>query len=241
MSVAEPSPAPAPPAPRMAWLPYVAPMVTFLVLTSLEGHLPASGDDSPSTWYPLAYAAKAAIVTAVVIACRSTWRDLRPRPSAGTLALAVGIGLAVTALWVGLDGFYPRFGSFGKRVGFDPGLIGNAAGRYAFIAVRLYGLVLLVPLFEELFWRSFGIRYVIDPDDFTRVPVGRVTPLAAGATAIVFATAHPIEWLPALLTGLAWAWLVHRTKSLTACVVSHATANLVLGIYVLTTHDWKYW
>ncbi len=243
MSIAEPSPvSPAePPAPRMAWLPYVAPMATFLVLTSLEGYLPGGSEETPSEWYPLAYAAKAAIVTAVVIACRSTWRDLRPRPSAGALALAVGLGLAVAAVWVGLDSLYPRFGSMGKRTGFDPNSIASTAGRIGFLAVRLYGLVLLVPLFEELFWRSLAIRYIVDPDDFTRVPVGKVTPMAAGATAVVFAMAHPVEWLPALLTGLAWAWLVHRTKNLTACVVSHATANLALGIYILTAHDWKFW
>lgn len=244
MTGTAPAPAPAPPetsAPRPAWLSYVAPMATFLALTSLEGYLPGGTDSSPSTWYPLAYGAKVAIVTVVVLACRPAWRDLRPRPSAGALALAVGLGLAVAAVWVGLDGFYPRFGSVGKRTGFDPGLIDYPANRIAFIVVRLYGLVLLVPLFEELFWRSFAIRYVVDPDDFTRVPVGRVTPLAAVATAVVFAMAHPIEWLPAVLTGLAWAWLVHRTKNLTACVVSHATANLALGIYVLTTHDWKFW
>jgi hypothetical protein len=98
-----------------------------------------------------------------------------------------------------------------------------------------------VPLFEELFWRSFAIRYLVDPDDFTRAPIGRVTPMAAGATAVVFAMAHPVEWLPAVLTGLVWAWLVHRTKSVSACVVSHVTANLALGIYVLTTHEWKFW
>ena len=52
--------------------------------------------------------------------------------------------------------------------------------------------------------------------------------------------AHP-EWLPALLTGLLWAWLLRQTRSLSACVLSHAVANLALGIYVLTTGDWKYW
>jgi CAAX prenyl protease-like protein len=225
----------------MAWLPYVAPMATFLALTSLEGYLPGTSEGSPSPWYPLAYAAKATIVTAVVIACRSAWRDLRPRPSAGALALAIGIGLAVAVAWVGLDSLYPQFGTVGNRTGFDPNSIASTAGRIGFLAVRFYGLVLLVPLFEELFWRSFAIRYVVDPDDFTRVPVGRVTPTAAVAISVVFALAHPIEWLPALLTGLAWAWLVHHTKNLTACVVSHVTANLALGIYVLTTHDWKYW
>jgi len=219
------------PTPKLAWLPYVAPMVTFLILTSLESYISS---------YPLAYAIKMVIVTGVVIACRSTWRDLRPLPSPAGWALAIVIGLWVTAVWVGLDGYYPTFKFLGgERSAFDPNELSPGV-RIGFLTMRLYGLVLLVPLFEELFWRSFGIRYVIDPD-FTRVPIGKVTPMAAAVTAVVFALAHPLEWLPALLTGLAWAWLVHRTKSVTACVVSHAVANLALGIYVLTTHTWKYW
>lgn len=234
--------APAPsPAPRASWLPYVAPMATFLVATSLEDYLPKAEGGPDPTWYPIAYAIKVAVVTAVVVACRSTWRDLRPWPSAGSVGLAVGIGLAVAAAWVGLDGLYPVptwFGG-GKRASFDPNVLPTAA-RLGFLAVRLYGLVLLVPFFEEVFWRSFAIRYVIDPE-FTRVPIGRVTPMAAGITAAVFAMAHPAEWLPALLTGLAWAWLLHRTRSLTACVISHAVANLGLGGYILATGAWKFW
>jgi uncharacterized protein len=72
------------------------------------------------------------------------------------------------------------------------------------------------------------------------VPIGKVTPLAAAVTSVAFGLAHP-EWLPGLITGLAWAWLVWRTKSLSACVVSHAVANLALGLYVIATGDWKYW
>ncbi len=237
----EPEPSGPEPSPsRLAWLPYVAPMVTFLVLTSLEDTLRKAKDGGPSpTWYPVAYAIKMVIVTAVMVACRSTWRDLR-RPSGAHVALATALGLAVAAIWVGLDGHYgalPFLG--GTRAAFNPNLMSPAA-RIGFLAVRLYGLVLLVPLFEELFWRSFGIRYAIDPD-FTRVPIGRITTMAATVTSVVFALSHPVEWLPALITGFAWAWLVYRTKSLTACVVSHAVANLGLGVYVLTTHAWKFW
>ncbi len=67
-----------------------------------------------------------------------------------------------------------------------------------------------------------------------------MTPLAAGVTSVLFALAHP-EWLPALLTGLLWAWLLWQTRSLSTCLISHAVANLALGIYVITTGDWKYW
>jgi CAAX prenyl protease-like protein len=223
------------------WLLYVAPMATFLILTSLEGYLPRPGEGAThSPWYPLAYAIKMAIVTAVVIACRSTWRDLRPMPTPGSVVLAVVVGLAVTAVWVGIDPYYPRLAFLGgSREGFDPTVLSPPA-RVGFLAVRFYGLVLLVPLFEELFWRSFGIRYVIDPD-FRRVPIGRVTPMAAWITSVVFALAHPVEWLPALLTGLAWAWLLHRSRSLTACVISHMTANLALGCYVLIAKAWRFW
>ena len=56
------------------------------------------------------------------------------------------------------------------------------------------------------------MRIVIDPE-FERVPVGRVTPASAAVTSLFFALAHP-EWLPALLTGLAWAWLLWKSKSL---------------------------
>ena len=171
--------------------------------------------------------------------CRSAWRDLSPRPGPGALALATALGLGVAALWVGLDGHYPELPFLGgKRSSFDPNAMPRA-GMIAFVAVRLLGLVILVPLIEELFWRSFLMRWVIDPD-FARVPIGKVTPLAAAVTSVAFGLAHP-EWLPGLITGLAWAWLVWRTKSISACVVSHAVANLALGLYVIATGDWKYW
>ena len=105
----------------------------------------------------------------------------------------------------------------------------------------MLGLVLVVPLFEELFWRSFVVRWIVDPDDFRKVAIGRVTPMAGAITAALFAVEHPAEWLPALLTGALWAWLLHWSKSVSACFISHAVANLGLGIYVLTKGQWKFW
>jgi CAAX prenyl protease-like protein len=182
-------------------------------------------------------------IALVVYACwlgRSAWGDLTPWPGWKTLGLAVGLGMLVTALWVGLDGVYPVFGGVGSRAAFNPNTLPTAP-KIGFLAVRLLGLVLVVPLFEELFWRSFVIRWIIDPDDFRRVPVGRVTLTAGAITATLFAVEHPAEWLPALLTGALWAWLLQRTRSVSACFVSHAVANLGLGIYVLATGQWKFW
>jgi CAAX prenyl protease-like protein len=219
-------------------LPYAVPIFTYVGLGGLEGYLPqVDGHPSP-VWYPIAYTVKVVITALLAWHYRSTWRDLRPTPSFRALGLAVVAGLLVWLLWIGLDGRYPTFQFLGGRVAFDPTLMSPIA-RWGFIGVRLLGLVILVPLVEELFWRSFLMRWLIDPE-FCNVPVGRVTPVGAGVTSVLFALVHP-EWLPALLTGLLWAGLLWRTRSLGACFVSHLTANLALGLYVLYSGDWKYW
>jgi CAAX prenyl protease-like protein len=189
-------------------------------------------------WYPLAYTAKVVITALLAWRYRATSRDFHPAPSWRVLAAAIVMGLIVCVLWIELDGHYPTFGFLGKRSAFDPASLAPIP-RWGFIGVRLLGLVILVPLVEELFWRSFLMRWLIDPE-FSNIPVGRVTPAAAGITSVLFAVVHP-EWLPALLTGLLWAGLLWRTGSLAACFVSHLVANLALGLYVIAFGQWKYW
>jgi len=98
----------------------------------------------------------------------------------------------------------------------------------------------VVPLIEELFWRSFLMRWLTNPN-FLAEPIGRVTATGFAFTSIGFAIEHP-EWLPALLTGAAWAALLWWSKSLIACVISHAMANLALGLYVVKTggEAWRF-
>lgn len=236
------------------WLPYVAPMAAYLLLTSAESFLPQGPEGSAHpTWYPVAYGVKAAVLLAVMWLCRSTWADLRIGPERRIdWVIAAVLGLAVAVVWVGAERLVeaavsasglalPSWlgGLSGRRMAFDPTVLSPGA-RIGFLGVRLVGLVLLVPVFEELFWRSFLMRFVIDPDDFRRIPIGRVTPLAVGVTSVGFAAAHP-EWLPALVTGLAWAWLLGRSRSVGVCVLSHVVANMGLGAYVLTTGDYRFW
>jgi CAAX prenyl protease-like protein len=144
----------------------------------------------------------------------------------------------VAALWVGLDGRIPALPFSEKRAAFDPGQLPGTA-RAAFLAVRFYGLVLVVPLMEELFWRSFLVRWLAH-QSFQEVPIGRVTPLAAVVTSGLFALAHP-EWLPALITGLLWVGLLRWTRSVAACFVSHLVANLALGGWILARGAWHLW
>ena len=104
----------------------------------------------------------------------------------------------------------------------------------------LLGPALLVPLIEEtLFWRSFLIRWLIDPD-FLKVPIGRVTPLAAGITSAVFAGSHP-EWLPGAPYGTAVGVAALADEVALRVRAEPRGREPVPGIYVVATGDWKYW
>jgi CAAX protease family protein len=131
---------------------------------------------------------------------------------------------------------YPHMG---LRVGFDPTLLTSDAGRFAFLLVRFFGLVLVVPLMEELFWRSLALRYLTAPN-FLSVPIGQFTRRAFLIMVAGFALTHP-EWLAAALTAVVYGAWVWRTRSVLGVVIAHATTNAVLGVYVLTTGRWYYW
>lgn len=224
-----------------SYWPYILPIGLFLLLTSFEGYLPhdAAGRVAPG-WYFGYYSLKLAAVVAAMVAGRAAFRrDLGPWPNLKVLGAAVALGLVVIVAWIGLERLpYPRIPLAGPRQGFDPAVLSPGL-RAAFLAVRLLGLIVVVPLFEELFWRSFLMRWVVD-QEFWKVPVGHVTAVSAVVTSALFAAAHP-EWLPALLTGLAWAGLLAWSRSLLACVISHVVANLALGLYVLQTGAWELW
>ncbi len=107
------------------------------------------------------------------------------------------------------------------------------------IAIRLLGSSIIVPVMEELFWRSFLLRYLVNPD-FRRIPIGTFTPSALAISVVLFGIEHN-QWFAGIIAGLLYTLLLHRTKSLFSCIVAHAVTNFLLGIYVLTTEQWQYW
>ncbi len=216
---------------RMPWLPWVLPFALFLVLTSLEGEF--------TGYYPWFYTAKIAIVTGVLLRLR--WFLPEAAPSKNGLGLAVGLGLILAVLWVLIDYITPYFGFLGTRIAYNPfHELPNWGGRIVFLLVRFYGLVVVAPICEELFYRGFLLRFVTDMDDFRRVPMGRFSRAAFAAVVVLMALSHP-EWLSALVFSAALCALLARTRSLFACIVCHGVANLALGVYVLVSHNWKLW
>jgi hypothetical protein len=113
--------------------------------------------------------------------------------------------------------------------------------RNAFIAVRLIGAVLVVPVMEELFWRDFLWRSILAPNDFKMAAVGEWSLSAFLIVAAMFGAGVHIEWATAIVWGLMIGLLLVWTRSLGACIICHGVTNLLLGAYVLYTGDWAFW
>ncbi|MBI1324846.1 CAAX prenyl protease-related protein [bacterium] len=220
-----------------AWA-YVLPFAVFLVGTNLEGQ--AENDDGTMIGerYAVIYCVKILAVLATMFVSRKAWRDLKPLPGLGTVLLSVAIGAFVTVFWIGLDGLYPPLPeSLGKRSAFDPTQL-EPATKWLFLIFRTLGLVAIVPVIEELFMRDFILRYVTDPD-WQKIAPWAFNPTAAVVSLGLFVAGHP-EWFPALLCGILWLWLLRKSKSVSALVISHAVANLGLGVYSVATGDWRF-
>jgi len=110
----------------------------------------------------------------------------------------------------------------------------------AFILLRSAGSFLLVPILEELFWRGWMMRWLIDMD-FLKVPLGKYVPSAFWIVAILFASEHGPYWEVGLAAGIIYNWWLIRTRNLADCILAHAVTNAVLAGYVLVTDRWQYW
>jgi CAAX prenyl protease-like protein len=161
------------------------------------------------------------------------WRDLgRISDTLRSLVL----GLVVFVLWINMDW---SFGSAGKGAGFNPNLFQDPLIFNLLLVFRLAGAVLVVPLMEELFWRSFMLRYLVD-NDFMKIHIGHFTWFSCLATAVLFGLEHHLIFA-GIMAGLAYSLLLYRTKSIVQCVFAHAVTNLALGVYVLVSGKWGFW
>ena len=168
------------------------------------------------------------------------WRDyseLRAGPSltARQWLAALAGGVVVFIAWLLLD---TGWGTFEGGKPFVP-LRPDGSLDATLVALRLFGLVAVVPIMEELFWRSFLLRW-IDSRDFVAADPRHATALAFLASSGLFALEHS-QWLAGLLAGMIYAGLFVGIGNLRASIVSHALTNGLLGGWILATRDWRFW
>ncbi len=162
-------------------------------------------------------------------------REPPPATPAKEWLLAIAAGLGVFFAWIHLD--RPAI-AFDAGPGFDPSRAGGGID-WPLALARLCSLALIVPVMEELFWRSLVMRWIA-ARDFLAVDPGRVGAGAFVISSALFASEHAM-WLAGLLAGLAYGTLYRRTGNLWIPIVSHATTNGTLGLWILATGRWQFW
>lgn len=167
-----------------------------------------------------------------------SWRryhELRaPLPGAAQLLVSVLTGVAVLILWINLDAPWMTVGS---SPGYDPR--SNGELDWMLVAIRIAGAALVVPVMEELFWRSFVMRWV-DAADFEALEPARVGIKGFLVSVVLFGFEHNL-WLAGIVAGVAYSLLYMRHRNLWSAVIAHAVTNGLLGAYVVATGSWAFW
>ena len=161
------------------------------------------------------------------------WKDLsRPRST----LLSIAAGFLVFVLWINMS---QSWATFGTPAGYNPSLVSDNFTVNFLIFSRLVGASILVPVMEELFWRSWLLRYLISPN-FSNVAIATFSWSSFIIGSLLFGLEHNL-WLAGIMAGVAYSLLLYRSKSISQCIVAHATTNFLLGIYVLNTGRWEFW
>lgn len=205
--------------------------IAFMLLEPVLARVLPAGMDP--RWL---YGIRSLVVAVALVVLWRHYQELR-EPEAATLldwVYGVGLGILVFVLWINLD-FKPL--AFTPDEGFDPVVGGSFHS--GFVITRLAGAALVVPVMEELFWRSFILRWLqqhafmkVDPRTL------RWSPLLISS--LLFASEHRL-WFAGILAGLGYGWLYMRSGNLWVPVLSHAITNALLGAYVLATASWWLW
>jgi hypothetical protein len=214
----------------------VLPFAMYMLFLAITPLLADTLSNVDARWF---YGIK---IVAVVVVLALFWRHFgelgMPRLSWREAGLAWLVGLAVFVAWINLNGSWISFMSNDPADGYDPRTVaGNIDWWLA--ATRLAGAALVVPIMEELFWRSLVMRW-LDRSNFLAVDSRAVSLRALVASSVVFGFEHHL-WLAGIVAGLAYGELYRRSGNLWVPLFAHGVTNGALGIWVLSTGSWQYW
>ena len=190
----------------------------------------------------VAYPLRFTVVSLLILTVAWPHLSFRPSQPLGSILL----GIVVFLIWIGPDKLFgPQYRHLWL---FENSLLGKVETSIAqplrhnlvFLILRFTTAAVLVPILEELFWRGWLMRWLINTQ-FRKIPLGAYTATSFWTTALLFASEHGPFWEVGLLAGILYNWWLIRTKSLADCILAHAVTNAILSAYILSTGQWQYW
>lgn len=216
----------------------IAPFVAFMLFIAVEELLASLHVEINETLQIWLYLPRVAFAAALLLLFRQHYQEIVVRDllRLKETVISVSIGIIVFLLWINMNW---TAGVHDPPKGFDPNILQHSGAIWSVILLRCAGAVVVVPIMEELFWRSFLLRYLID-HNFLTVAIGRVTWFSLITTCLLFGLEHHYVFagtMAGILFTLVYSW----TKSVAHCILCHAVANFCLAVFVLKTAQWQFW
>jgi CAAX prenyl protease-like protein len=213
------------------WWPYLLPYLSFVLLADIGRRL-------PDAIQPALLFIKPALPLLLIVYFyrRGEYPELRGvRLTIAGAAQDVAVGIGLTLLWMAPYLVFPSLRPDPSEA-FDPNMLGAESAAMV-LAVRMFGYAIVTPLFEEIFIRSFVMRYAevySTRGDFRDVPIGHYSLVSFITTIVVFTIGHvPWEWWVAVpwvaLTNL---WF-YRRRNLWALILLHGVTNASLLLFAI--------
>jgi uncharacterized protein len=236
-----------------AWLsdrsqmPYIIPLFAFVAVMLPSAFGTIGGINFTKLWFnglPVVYTAKTLLAAFLLWFFWKYYTPIRWTH----LGIGAVTGLVGTVLWIGTEygcqwlGFaHPPAAS---EIYNPDVMLAHQWQRWTYLCIRVAGPTLVVPIMEELFFRDFLMRILVNGAAFEEVPVGTFTWTSLIVTSLVFGINHGMPpsgpFVAGVVYGLLMGLLVIRTKSLGSCIVAHAVTNWTLYLYVIYTGDWQF-
>lgn len=212
-----------------------APFLLFIGLLMLGSYFSPVG--SPNASAPWIVTGRGVIVALALLWFWPAYVELRkPLPTHPVQwPLAAIAGYVVFLLWIYFD---QDWAVLSRLPGFSSALPDGGTD-WALGLARLAGFALVVPIMEELFWRSFVLRW-IEKHDFLAVAPGQVGIRSFLITTALFASEHD-RWFAGAVAGMVYNWLYMRSGNLWVPILAHVVTNAALGIWILHTQNWQFW
>jgi CAAX prenyl protease-like protein len=229
-------------APSEGSYPRIAPFALFMAFIAIQEGMQYIGKQGffviPEIFFLYLYPVKTVLVGLLLLCYRKSYTEITGNclVNISNIIISIIAGIIVFILWINMDW---SWATIGTPKGFDPSSISENITRYTLISARILGAAVVVPIMEEIFWRSWLLRYIIS-QHFQSVEIGRFTLPSFLIGTIMFGLEHNL-WLAGIMAGTIYSLLLYRTKSITLCIVAHAVTNFLLGIYVIQTARWEFW
>ena len=225
----------------------MAPMLVYLALLGLRD----------TSFLPYEYRWLASLIRGVG-GLAVVWMFRRHLPAWGKphVGLAAVMALLVAAGWYYGQYFFDWLG-VPHRLPIFPGdfelvdpreKLGTGGLFWSTVVARIAVASTTVAVVEELFWRAFLLRALINWAEFDKVPLGKFTLWSFVFSSLLSTLEHPDNWAVSIPCWFAFNALMYWKRSVLFLVFVHGLTNLFLYVWVIVnvvywgnTSAWMFW